>query len=54
MAILNFGVILFQQTTDYSSGWYCSKHNGLMETVIFIPTLIKSYRRLFECLMYYN
>ena len=54
MAILNFDVILFQQTTDYSSGRYCPKHYELMETTIYIPTLIKSYRRLFECLMFYN
>jgi len=25
-----------------------------METPIYIPTLTKTYRRLFECLMFYN
>ena len=29
-------------------------NTGLMENTICIPTLVKTYRRLFECLMFYN
>ncbi len=32
----------------------CGCATGFMENTFYIPTLLKTYRRLFECLMFYN